>query len=112
MTELVISGETLYINMCAGCHDLKQIRVGPPLDCKIQNIDAKWVYAWLHSSDELIESGDSRAVEVFNEYGMPHPVFQLTTPEIDSILAFLKVKCTENKAISITELQSKLASSK
>lgn len=88
-------GKTLFRNYCATCHarDMKSNLTGPALG----GVETRWetkedLYSWIRNSQAMINSGNPRAVELWNQW---KPVVMnnfpnLTDQEIDNILAFVK----------------------
>jgi cytochrome c2 len=83
-------GEALFKANCAACHKLYKKAVGPALFGVSERRDREWLYKWIVNSAELIASGDSQAVELYNEWGQSNmnAFPQLSNTDIDNILAY------------------------
>ncbi|MCB9309114.1 MAG: c-type cytochrome [Lewinellaceae bacterium] len=87
-------GKKLFTNNCAACHakDMRSAATGPALG----GAQAKWdnqddLHAWIRNSQALIQSGNPRAVELWNKY---KPVVMtsfgsLSDDDIASILLYI-----------------------
>jgi cytochrome c2 len=89
MTE----GHKLFINNCVQCHNIKTDKIGPKLEGVLTrwNNDTTRLRAFIHNSSKLIEAGDPRAVEVYNQYNktVMTPMTHLSDGEIDDILEYI-----------------------
>ncbi len=83
------TGNLLVENNCLSCHAYNEIIVGPPLnDIFDKNRDVNWVRKFIQNPKKLIDSKDTMAVKLFNEYSQQYMTsFNLSDSEIDSILA-------------------------
>jgi mono/diheme cytochrome c family protein len=83
-------GKELFNANCAACHKLDAKATGPALRGVADKYDKEWLYKWVNNSSDLIKSGDSQAVKVFEENGkVPMTAFpQLSSADIDNILAY------------------------
>jgi len=86
-------GETLFKNNCSSCHRTSgAVLIGPPLGgakAKYEN-DKDWLHQWVRNSPGLINSGDAKAVALFEQYNrvLMTPFPALTDEQIDNILAW------------------------
>jgi mono/diheme cytochrome c family protein len=85
-----VKGKELFNANCAACHKLDAKMTGPALRGVTARHDKTWFYKWIHNSKELIASGDSEAVKVFEEYNKAVMTAfpQLSNVDIDNILAY------------------------
>ncbi|RYE23627.1 MAG: c-type cytochrome [Sphingobacteriales bacterium] len=86
-------GQKLFINNCIQCHNIKKDKIGP----KLEGIIARWdndtarIHAFIRNSQEVIKSGDPRAVKLYDDWNktvmtpMPH----LSDGDIDAILEYI-----------------------
>jgi len=89
--EAKIKGKKLFNNNCAACHKLDKRLVGPPLRGIANRREREWLHAFIKDGQALIDSGDTLAVQIFEEYNriprMAYPSF--SEEDIDNILAYL-----------------------
>lgn len=95
-------GKELFNTNCAACHKLDKKATGPALRGVADKYDKEWIYKWVHNSAELIKAGDAQAVKVFEENGkVAMTAFpQLSTQDIDNILAFTSQPAEETKPLT------------
>lgn len=86
------AGKDLFTQNCSSCHAVGKQVVGPDLMNVDQQRSEKWIINFVHSSQTVIKSGDTAAVNLYNEFGktlMPdHP--QLKDGDIKNIIAYIK----------------------
>lgn len=85
-------GKQIFTQRCAACHKLNQKLIGPPLALSAQKREESWFIRFVHSSQEMIKSGDPDAVAVYNEYNqqiMP-PHLDLSEDQVRAVYAYLK----------------------
>jgi len=90
-------GEKLFKQSCAACHTINQGRlVGPDL-VNIQNRRSqKWIASFIKSSQSLIKSGDSDAVDVFKKFNkMVMPDNDFTDSQIVNIIQYIAANSSE-----------------
>ncbi len=85
-------GEKMFKANCASCHKPDKRLIGPPLQgvaAKYEN-DFDYITKFVHNSQEVIASGDARAVTIFEEYGkqVMTPFPDLTQEDVEHILAY------------------------
>ena len=65
-------GEGLFKSNCASCHYLgpeEKKLIGPGLSDEIfDEYSMDWLYSWIRNSSEMIESGDKKAIKIYEEY--------------------------------------------
>ena len=67
--SIAATGEELYKTNCAACHKLSDAKfVGPGLKDVTKKRTMEWLVAWTKNSQNLIASGDSAAIAIFEEY--------------------------------------------
>jgi cytochrome c551/c552 len=92
-------GKTIFSTRCTACHAIDKNVVGPALMNVDQRHEEKWIIAFIHSSQTLVKSGDTAAVNLFQKFNstvMPdHP--DLTDEQIKSIISYIK---DESKTIT------------
>jgi mono/diheme cytochrome c family protein len=85
------NGEELFKSVCSACHTINKGRlVGPDLVGVTEKFDQEWLIRFIRSSQDMIKSGDSAAVAIFNEYNkIPMPDNNLTDVQIIGILEYI-----------------------
>lgn len=86
------SGETLYRQNCASCHDVGTKRmIGPGLQGINEKRSNEWLHDWIKDSQAMVKAGDPDAVAIFNEYNqvVMMPFAMLSDQEIDDILTYI-----------------------
>lgn len=88
----VAAGEALFKQNCSACHRVNAKLIGPQLSGIASKYasDKEWLYKWVQNSTALIQSGDAKAVALWEQYNkVAMTAFpQLTPAEIDNILAY------------------------
>ena len=93
MTEEVISqGRQLFNGNCKVCHGINEVVVGPALAGIDERRPLPWIHAFVKNSQQVIQSGDAHAVDLFNQYNKtvmpPFPSF--SDEQITAIVAYVK----------------------
>lgn len=92
-------GKAIFTTRCTACHAIDRNVVGPALMNVDQRRDEKWIINFVHSSQTVIKSGDTTAVNLFKRFNstpMPdHP--DLTDEQVRSIISYIK---DESKVIA------------
>ncbi|GGE04626.1 cytochrome c [Psychroflexus salis] len=87
-------GKELFNSLCAACHKPYKKAIGPALHGVVDKYDGdfEWLYAWIKNSQDLIKSGDSRAIAIYEEYNKVamNAFPQLNNQDIDNILAYVE----------------------
>lgn len=93
-------GKELFNTNCAACHKRYKRSTGPALHGITDDIDRQWIYDWVHNSTALIDAGDSRAVQIFEEFNQTAMTHfpQLSEDDIDNILAYVEQPKAEPQA--------------
>ncbi len=89
--EMMTAGETLFNNNCKVCHDVHKKLIGPALANVYDRRPIDWIKSFVRNSQQVIQSGDEYAVNLFNEYNktMMTP-FDFSDEEILSIVEYIK----------------------
>ena len=87
--------------------------VGPGLEGVTEKYEKEWLIKWIRNSQALIQSGDERAIAIFEEYDksvMPGFDFSdeefsdllayLESPPVDEVVATSSVQTVENQGMS------------
>ena len=85
------AGKEIFNTLCAACHKLDGMSIGPPLRGVTDHRDEEWLHSWIRNSGAMIAAGDEQAVEIYEEYNqVAMPSFaQLSDADIDNILAYV-----------------------
>lgn len=99
------AGKELFNANCAACHKLYNRAVGPALYDVTSRHDRQWLYSWIKNNKELIDAGDSEALEIFNEFNQTNmPAFpQFSNADIDDILAYTDTPKPEPSAAAAAQ---------
>lgn len=85
-------GKTIFTTRCNSCHAIDKNIVGPALMNVDKRHNEKWIIAFVHSSQTVIKSGDTAAINLFSRFNsitMPdHP--DLTDEQIRNLLSYIK----------------------
>ncbi len=85
------AGKEIFNTLCAACHKLDGMSIGPPLRGVTDRRDKEWLHSWIRNSGAMIAAGDEQGVALYEEYNqvaMP-PFTQLSDADIDNILAYV-----------------------
>lgn len=94
--EAIAQGRQLFTGNCTVCHAVNEVVVGPALAGIHERRPVPWIKSFIRNSQQVIQSGDAYAVNIFNEYNKTvMPSFNFSDEELNSILAYLKNE-TEN----------------
>ena len=88
----VPQGKQLFLANCSSCHAIAKEVVGPALMDVDKRRSEAWIISFVHSSQKVIQSGDSAGVRLFEAHNhtiMPdHP--GLSDDNIKDIIAFIQ----------------------
>jgi cytochrome c2 len=90
---LAADGEALFKANCASCHKPDKDFTGPALKGARDRQPSKtWVYAWIHNSSSVIESGDKYAKDLYAKWNKTQMTAfpALKNDEIDAILKYVE----------------------
>ena len=91
-SAVIASGETLFNQHCASCHNMQQNGIGPKLAGITTEVSAEWLRHFILNPEHTIASGDERATKLFKEYKTMMPSFAvLKDNDVDALIAFLNV---------------------
>lgn len=83
-------GMELFNQHCASCHNFSENGIGPNLTGVTTEVDKEWLMAFINNPPAVIESGDPRAVELFEKYQQYMPPFPTIKGEdLENILGFI-----------------------
>ena len=88
--QSVQHGQALFTQYCSSCHNFETTEIGPNLRGVTAEQRKEWLVSFIHNAPQLIESGDARAVQLYEEYKQPMPAFtMLGAPDIEALLAYI-----------------------
>lgn len=92
--EALSEGEELFRNNCANCHAIHEQVIGPALVNVTDRRPLPWLINFIHNSQEVIQSGDEYAVNLYNEYGktVMNSFDYFSEDQIKSILAYIEAE--------------------
>ncbi|MEM7375309.1 MAG: PQQ-dependent sugar dehydrogenase [Bacteroidota bacterium] len=83
-------GMQLFNQYCASCHNFSENGIGPNLSGVTTEVDKEWLMNFIQNPVAVIESGDERAVALFEKYKQYMPPFPMIQgEELEHILAFI-----------------------
>lgn len=83
-------GMQLFNQYCASCHNFSENGIGPNLTGVTAEVDKEWLISFINNPVAVIESGDERAVALFDKYKQYMPPFPMIQGEdLEHILAFI-----------------------
>ena len=84
-------GKQLFNTHCASCHKMDKKLVGPALNDIVARQGEEWTKAWIYNNNQLRESGDEYAIQIYEEYNkMAMPAYNfLKDEELDDIVTYL-----------------------
>lgn len=107
------NGEEIFKSVCSACHTINKGRlVGPDLSGVYQLRDEQWLIRFIRSSQQLIKSGDSSAIAIYEEYNkIPMPDNKLSDEQILSLIKYIKdsdltTSVVSAPAVSLTPIPS------
>jgi len=106
LVQVFNEGKKLFAN-CAICHNTnKEKLIGPGLQGVLERREVDWVIAFIKNSQQLIASGDSIAVALYNEYDKTQmQSFSYTPKEMQNLLFYLaNLGRKQNEYITLDEL--------
>lgn len=94
--EAIALGRQLFTGNCTVCHAINEQVVGPALAGIHERRPVPWTKAFIKNSQQVIQSGDAYAVNLFNEYSKTvMPSFNFSDEELNAVIAYIKNE-TEN----------------
>lgn len=87
----VAAGEKIFKQNCTACHMITDARlVGPGLKGVTDKYEREWLIKWIRNSQDLIKSGDERAIKVWEEYNkVAMASYDFSDQEFSDLLAYL-----------------------
>lgn len=88
--KVIASGQAIFQQKCAACHNFKQQGIGPNLSGVTTLVSAQWLTGFITNSQEMVKNGDKRAVNVFKKFKVPMPAFaDIATSDMRALLSYL-----------------------
>jgi len=98
-------GKSLFALNCSACHSFRQDGIGPQLGGLTKLVSPDWIHDFIRNPQAIIDAGDQRAQELFDQYHTVMPGFaHLPDRDIEGIIAFLHTQ----KAAPINKNSSEL----
>ncbi len=85
-------GEALFKAKCTACHSITTRMTGPALGpIMTSETDDKWLYKWVQNNQDLIDSHDKKAVDIYNQYKTSMTVFtELSDGDVANIITYVR----------------------
>ena len=74
--KALAKGQALFDALCSSCHNFSQRVIGPELGTVMSAAPADWIKNMIVNAGALIEKGDPRAKELYEDYKQIMPSFQ------------------------------------
>ena len=100
----VAKGEQIFKQNCTACHMITDARlVGPGLKGITDKYEKEWLVKWIRNSQELIASGDERAIKIYEEYNKTAmSSFYFSDDEFSDLFAYLAAPPVEVETVVAT----------
>ena len=100
------NGEKIFKQNCTACHMVTDAKlVGPGLKGVTEKYEKEWLVKWIRNSQKLIESGDARAIKIFEEYNKSvMNSFYFDDSEFSDLLAYLADPPEEAQEVKVTDV--------
>lgn len=98
------AGQKVFRTYCAACHKIDKNMTGPKLGGINEKYagDMEWLYSWIKNAPALINSGDPKAVALYEEWGtMMQANPTLTDGDIDNLLAYVDQEWTAMQTAAV-----------
>ena len=104
--EDVVKGEKIFKQNCTACHMITDAKlVGPGLKGVTEKYEKEWLVKWIRNSQKLIESGDARAIKIFEEYNKSvMNSFYFDDSEFSDLLAYLADPPEAAQEVKVTDV--------
>ncbi len=105
----VAHGKELFVNNCSACHNFQQQAIGPALAGVTTEVEAPWLYHFIRNAPAMIDSGDARAVKLYEAYQQYMPPFtRLDSGAVLAIMGYLHTQQDTAPAITAATLENVL----
>lgn len=89
-TKVLARGQQLFQIYCSSCHNFLQKGIGPSLEQVTASVTPTWLKSFVRNAPAVIEKGDPRAKQLFEEYKQLMPAFtEMKEQDLDAILAYI-----------------------
>jgi mono/diheme cytochrome c family protein len=98
------AGQKVFRTYCAACHKIDKDMTGPKLGGVNEKYagDMEWLYSWIKNAPALINSGDAKAVALYEQWGtMMQANPTLTDGDIDNVLAYVSQEWEAAQAATV-----------
>src|SRR5687768_5358269 len=73
--QILSIGQQLFENNCSSCHNFLHTSIGTSLQNATTDLPEEWLRKFIQNAPEMITSGDSRSIMLFQEYKQVMPPF-------------------------------------
>lgn len=88
--EVISHGQQIFNEKCSSCHNFTNKSIGPSLQYTTNRLSKEWLSDFIKNASEMVASGDTRAIMLFDQYKQVMPSFnELSDDEIDAVLAYM-----------------------
>jgi mono/diheme cytochrome c family protein len=103
------SGEQLFKEHCASCHEMGRLLTGPDLYKINEKRTRDWLHDFIKNSQGMIESGDELAIALFEEYQrVEMPPADLSDDEIQRVINYIaSFEFTDKNSIAVNTAKDK-----
>lgn len=97
-------GQTIFETQCTACHSIGAgDRVGPDLQGVTERRDEDWLARWIAGPDKVLAEGDPIATRLLADFNnVPMPNLQLSTADVQNIIAYLENPTSGESAAAST----------
>ncbi|WOK07153.1 PQQ-dependent sugar dehydrogenase [Imperialibacter roseus] len=90
---VIAAGQATFDMTCGACHNFMQAGIGPQLGGLTKEVSADWIKNFVKNPQQMIDSGDERAVMLFKKFNSYMPSFSyLSDEQIDQVIAYINTK--------------------
>ncbi len=91
-TAVIAKGEALFETNCVSCHGFRQDGIGPQLSGITDKNDIGWIKKFISDPQQMIQSGDARAVELHKKFNTTMPSFAFIGDSgMNALVAYLHI---------------------
>lgn len=85
----IATGKTVFMRNCASCHNFRTDGIAPALGDVFPALAPGWVKNFIRDPKSMIESGDTLAKKLFDQYHVMMPSFALSDADMEGLLAYI-----------------------